>query len=321
MLNGIKKNMFSVIIPYYNKSQYIIRCIDSVFNQTWKNFEIIVVDDGSTDDGIKLISEKYGQSVSIISQINQGVSAARNTGINLATHEYIALLDADDAWHPQYFESINQILDKENNVKIIGAHYSRINNFFDEKYDVPNYFKFKNYFKEAIRNTYFTSSSSVIKKQFFEENTGFNTNLKKGEDHDVWFRILQSGGDSFYINNTLVYYSDEDNNQVSKKQIALENDLVGNINALYKDFKVSSHDNNFKQFVSLYVYFNLYPYFFDSKNNKKAKLVLNETEHNFYFLKIIYLLPFSIGKKLVTADKCSRLIRLYLKFIIRYTLK
>ena len=313
--------MFSVIIPYYNKAPYIIRCIDSVLNQTVNNFEIIVIDDGSTDNGIELISKKYGESITIVSQKNQGVSVARNTGINLAKQEYVALLDADDAWHPQYLESVNFIINNEPDVKIIGSHYSRVNDFFEKKYDSTNYFKFDNYFKEAIRNTYFTSSSSVIKKDFFEQNNGFNSNLKKGEDHDVWFRVVQNGGNSFYITNTLVYYSDEDNNQVSRNKIALKNDLVGNINVLYKDVNESEQHKNFKRFCSLYVYFNLYPYFFDVENKEKAKLILNESEYNFFLLKLVYLIPFSIGEKLVKADKYNKFIRLYFKFIIRYTIK
>jgi glycosyltransferase involved in cell wall biosynthesis len=313
--------MFSVIIPYFNKSSYIIRCIDSVLRQTCEKYEIIIIDDGSTDNGIALISKKYADLICIYSQKNQGVSVARNMGIKQAKYDYVAFLDADDAWHPQYLESVDFILKNEKEVKIVGSHYSRFSNFFDKKYDAPNYFRFDNYFKEAIKNTYFTSSSSVIKKTFFEKNDGFNKNLKKGEDHDVWFRTIQSGGNAFYITDTLVYYSDEDSNQITKSKIALENDLVGNINALYRDLKESNTDKNFNKFISLYVYFNLYPYFFDEANKDKAAVVLKEIKHKFFLLQLIYLLPFSVGQKLLKSPKYSHLLRIYLKFIIRYTLK
>jgi glycosyltransferase involved in cell wall biosynthesis len=313
--------MFSVIIPYFDKSSYIIRCIDSVLRQTCEKYEIIIIDDGSTDNGIALISKKYADLICIYSQKNQGVSVARNMGIKQAKYDYVAFLDADDAWHPQYLESVDFILKNEKEVKIVGSHYSRFSNFFDKKYDAPNYFRFDNYFKEAIKNTYFTSSSSVIKKTFFEKNDGFNKNLKKGEDHDVWFRTIQSGGNAFYITDTLAYYSDEDSNQITKCKIALENDLVGNINALYRDLKESNADKNFKKFISLYQYFNLYPYFFDEANKDKAAVVLKEIKHKFFLLQLIYLLPFTVGQKLLKSQKCSRFIRIYLKFIIRYTLK
>ena len=310
--------MFSVIIPYFNKANYIIRCIDSVMNQTFDAFEIIVVDDGSTDDGIALIKKKYRESITIISQKNQGVSAARNNGIKLAKNDYIALLDADDAWHPHYLESVNYVIQKENKVKIIGSHYSKTNDFFNKKVDTPNYLKLSDYFKKAIRNTYFTSSSSVVQKKFFEENNGFNCTLKKGEDHDVWFRVILSGGNSFYITNTLVFYSDEDTNQVTRNKVALENDLVGTINTLYKEYKILNTDKNLNKFISLYVYFNLYPYFFDSDSNAKARAVIKQNEYTNFFLNLIYVIPLSIGKKIMGIKKGEKYIRLYLKFIIRY---
>lgn len=309
--------MFSVIIPYFNKAAYIIRCIDSVLNQTVGDYEIIVINDGSTDNGVKLISDKYKDSIAIYSQKNQGVSVARNNGIKQAKFDYIALLDADDCWHPQYLESMLWILQHEKEVKIIGAHYSRKNNFFQRKYYTLPYFKFGDYFKDAIRNTYFTSSSSVIEKKFFEENNGFNTILQKGEDIDVWFRIIKSGGNAFYINHTLVYYSDEDANQITKNRIGLDKDLVGNIYKMYTEPKMSGN-TSFDKLISLYVYFNLYPYYFDNKNNAKAKLVLKEIRHSFPLLKLAYRIPFSVGKRMVDSQRGSRLIRLYLKFTIRY---
>ena len=312
--------MFSIVIPYYNKSAYIVRCIDSILNQTFNDYEVILVDDGSTDNGIDLISKKYGDLIKVFHQDNSGVSAARNHGIQKAKYKYIALLDADDAWHPQYLESVNWVITTEKEVKIVGSHYSRDVSFFENKYTIPSYFKFENYFKKAIRNTYFTSSSSVIEKSFFYENAGFNKNLKKGEDHDLWFRVLLSGGNSFYITNTLVYYSDEDTNQATQKKIDLDHTLVGHINSIYKDVIKSNQNKDFNKFISLYVYFNLYPYYFDKPTNTKAKEILSSIEYHYFLLKLLYLVPLSLGEKIVESKIGQKYIRLYLKFIIRYTI-
>jgi glycosyltransferase involved in cell wall biosynthesis len=312
--------MFSIVIPYYNKSAYIVRCIDSILSQTFTDYEVILVDDGSTDNGIDLISKKYGDFIKIFHQDNQGVSAARNHGIQKAKYKYIALLDADDAWHPQYLESVNGVITTEKEVKIVGCHYSRDLSFFENKHTIPSYFKFENYFKKAIRNTYFTSSSSVIEKSFFDENEGFNTNLKKGEDHDLWFRVLLNVGNSFYITNTLVYYSDEDTNQATQKKIALDYTLVGHINSIYKDVIKSNQNKDFNKFISLYVYFNLYPYYFDKPTNTKAKEILSSIEYHYFLLKLFYLVPLSLGEKTVESKIGQKYIRLYLKFIIRYTI-
>ena len=113
--------MFSIIIPYYKKRKYIERCIDAVFAQTYQDFEIILVDDGSQDDVAQLIEEKYSGKVHLIQQENQGVSAASNTGIAAATHDYIAFLDADDYWSPFYLAYNAEIINNETDVKIIGS--------------------------------------------------------------------------------------------------------------------------------------------------------------------------------------------------------
>ncbi|WP_150319995.1 glycosyltransferase family 2 protein, partial [Enterobacter hormaechei] len=155
----------------------------------------------------------------------QGVSAARNKGIVAATHEYIAFLDADDYWSPFYLEKVVQVINQENDIKIIGSHYTRKKSELEFKNNSLDYFKFENYFKTAIRNTYFTSSSTIIRNVFFQNNSGFNTKLKGGEDLDVWFRAILDRGNAFFIGNTLVYYSNEDEQQATNNSPRLSDTL------------------------------------------------------------------------------------------------
>ena len=309
--------MFSVIIPYYKKRKYIERCIDAVLAQTYQDFEIILVDDGSQDDVAQLIEEKYSGKVHLIQQENQGVSAARNTGIAAATHDYIAFLDADDYWSPFYLAYNAEIINNETDVKIIGSHYTRNKSELVIKNSNLDYFKFENYFKNAIRNTYFTSSSTIIRNVFFQNNPGFNSNLRRGEDIDVWLRAVASGGNAFYINNTLVYYSDEDSEQATSSIGVVENSLVGTINAYYKSMLGQSENSHFSHFVSKYVYFNLYPYYFNKNHHQKAKENLDRNRHYYFFLHLPYYLPLAIGEKIMSNKKTSRLLRLYLKFFLR----
>jgi glycosyltransferase involved in cell wall biosynthesis len=312
--------MFSVIIPYYNKSKYIQRCLDAVLNQTYQQFEIILVNDGSTDDGLHFITDNYSNKVTVINQENKGVSAARNTGIRAAKCPFIAFLDADDCWHHQFLEKIKAVIDIEKNIKIIGAHYSRNKEFLVTDSGTLDYFKFENYFKSALKNTYFSSSSTIITTDFFTKNEGFNTNLKNGEDIDVWIRAVQSGGNSFYVKNTLVYYSNEDLNQATNTKVPIQNTLVGTINSSYQAALKSSTDIDFNRFISIYVYFNLYPYYYNSESHSLAKLALKNNEFHYFLLNFIYLLPIKIGSKVISSKKYGKWIRLYLKFVIRYLL-
>lgn len=298
--------MFSIIIPYYNKARYIKRCVDSVLGQTFSEFEIIIVDDGSSDNGLEFLMLENHDQIRIIAQQNQGVSQARNTGIRNAVHRYIAFLDADDCWHPAYLEKIREVIFRETDATIIGTHYARSTDFLNTRSNQLDYFGFDDYFKEAIHNTYFTASSTVIDAEFFKQNPGFNPQLKAGEDSDLWFRAVQSGGSALYIKNTLAYYSDEDQNQTTKNRQMLQHTLVGNINRLYQR---QQGNTSFERFISKYVYFNLYPYYFDKQSRKAAKEILRQNAHFLFWMHLLYALPFSVGEKNG---------RSYLKFLNRY---
>ncbi|MFV8342158.1 glycosyltransferase family 2 protein [Flavobacterium sp. XS2P39] len=312
--------MFSVIIPYYNKSKYIQRCLDAVLNQTFQEFEIILVNDGSTDNGLHFILDNYPNTITVINQENKGVSAARNTGIQQAKYPFIAFLDADDCWHNQFLEKIKTVIDAEKDIKIIGTHYSRNKKFLTMDSGTLDYFKFENYFKSALKNTYFSSSSTIITTDFFTKDVGFNTYLKKGEDIDIWIRAVQSGGNAFYIKNTLVYYSDEDANQATNSKGSLQTTLVGAINEKYQNLLKSSEDEHFNRFVSVYVYFNLYPYYYGSESHLFAKAALIKNEYQFFLLNLVYTLPLRVGIVLLKSNRFSKWIRLYMKFVIRFIL-
>ena len=104
---------FSVVIPLYNKAHTILQTIQSVLSQTYNDFEVIIVDDGSTDDGLLLIHENIqDRRVKIIKEANQGVSVARNTGIEASTGDFVSFLDADDEWDPDYLETIANAADE-----------------------------------------------------------------------------------------------------------------------------------------------------------------------------------------------------------------
>ena len=118
---------FSVIIPVYNKERYIRKTIQSVLKQTFRDYEIIVVDDGSKDDSFKIVKSMQEDSIVLVQQENSGVAAARNTGIESARGEYIAFLDADDYWHPNYLEVIDDLITRFPQSDIIVSSYRILN--------------------------------------------------------------------------------------------------------------------------------------------------------------------------------------------------
>lgn len=309
--------MFSVIIPYYKKRDYIERCIESVLSQTFKDFEIILVDDGSGDDISTFCKENYSNAVIYITQENQGVSAARNKGIAIAKYEYVAFLDADDSWGQSYLENIKNVILKEGNAKIIGSNYIRDINNLDSVKIPLKYRIIENYFsKQVFENTLFTSSSTVIQKIFFLNNDGFNSKLKRGEDLDMWFRTIASGGKVVYIENTVVYYSDEDTAQVTKSEGKLKDSILGNYLDIYN--VLIDQNLSFKKSISKFVYLNLYPYFFSRENHKESLLILKNIPYKVSLLHLIYLIPFSIGSKLINTQKGRLRIRQYLKFTAQH---
>lgn len=305
--------MFSVVIPYYKKRKYIERCIDAVLAQTYQDFEIILVDDGSQDDVAQLIKEKYSGKVHLIQQENQGVSAARNTGIAAATHDYIAFLDADDYWSPFYLVCNAEIINNETDVKIIGSHYTRNKSELELTKNSLDYFKFENYFKTAIRNTYFTSSSTIIRNVFFQNNPGFNSNLKRGEDIDVWFRAVASGGNAFYIKNSLVYYSDEDDQQATKKEFLLQDSIIYSMKNRY-DVLANQYDNpKISEFADRFIRSRLVSYYYQKENHSTAKEVLKKIGSGDITSRLIYGFPLRWGAVLFS----SKLGRKILKLAIR----
>lgn len=213
---------FSVVIPLYNKGNHINRAIDSILNQSHQQFEIIVVDDGSTDNGASYVENYEDSRVKLIKQKNMGVSAARNKGIKNAKYDFIGLLDADDAWKKDFLKEINFLIkDYPNNT----AYATSYESYLDEETinkkkfsNMSNEFRgvVDNYFRYSLNGSLISASSVVIKKEVFNKVGFFDESLTHGEDLDMWFRIVLDN-DLVFINKVLViYYRNADNRACNK---------------------------------------------------------------------------------------------------------
>ncbi len=212
--------MISVVIPLYNKEKFIAETIQSVLNQTFKDFELLIVNDGSTDDALKIIKSFNDDRLNIISIENSGVSVARNTGIKNARYHWIAFLDADDWWAPTFLEEIFNAINGYPNNKLFASGRSRVFNTQVERYkhkflpkngetNVINYFKVISKYLPLIN-----SSNVVIKKSLFKEIGYFREGQKKHEDHDLWMRLCVNE-DVVFINKNLSFYRKTELNSAS----------------------------------------------------------------------------------------------------------
>lgn len=311
--------MYSVIIPLYNKAPYIQRAIDSILNQEFKDYEIIVIDDGSTDGGGELVDKLYGNKIKLIHQENSGVSAARNRGIQEAKYPWIAFLDADDYWHPLYLSFTARTISENPDIGIIGTHYD--SHKLSENPELK-YYALKDYFKKAIKNTYFFTSATMVKNDFFLNNPGFDPQLKLGEDIDVWLRASLFFGDGIYIQNTLVYYGNEDKNRATQQAYEFKQTLIPKIlqNDYYDGSKLSStcSKKEFEAFRDIWIYSTLYPHYKVKKNITDIQRVLAQMKSRYFLVRGIYKLPYKFQRDLFANPSFSRFFRNYLKFCFRY---
>lgn len=183
----------SIIIPAYNYAHYLPYAIDSALNQTYFPIEVIVVDDGSTDNTAEIVAS-YGNKVKYVYQKNAGLSAARNTGIREAKYDYLVFLDADDTLEPTMVESaMKQFAGLPSDFGIVAC----LSKYIDSE---GNLIKQTDFYyhpcgeitvQDILLMTRFAPSSVVVKKSAFETCGYFDTSLRSSEDRDMWIRIGQ----------------------------------------------------------------------------------------------------------------------------------
>ena len=174
--------MISVVIPLYNKEHYVKATIESVLSQTYPNWELIIVNDGSTDHSESIVLQFQDKRIKYVKQLNQGVSAARNKGLSLAEGAFIAFLDADDIWEKDYLEKMLNLSAAFPSYSVFCSAQAnrKIKTLPDGVSIIKDHCQY-NYI-------YFTGCM-FIRKNIFEQTGGFRTGIQLGEDRDMWLRI------------------------------------------------------------------------------------------------------------------------------------
>ena len=229
--------MISVVIPLYNKEEQIAHTLHSVLQQTFHDFEIIVVDDGSTDNSVAEVEKVHDVRIRLIHQANAGVSAARNRGIREAKYDLIAFLDADDEWKPGYLETQYKLYKKYPECSVYACNYEfrnsegRVTPTITRKLPFPGEDGvLSNYFEVAsCSHPPICSISIMVKKKAIQSIGGFPVGIKSGEDLLTWARLAVKYEIAFscqvqavFINDTKLFNADQKERKPENK------DVVGN---------------------------------------------------------------------------------------------
>lgn len=178
----------SVVIPSYNSARYVVAAVESVLAQTYRDFEILVVDDGSTDETREVL-KRYGDRIRYLYKPNGGVSKARNYGIEKALGKYVAFLDADDLWMPEKLEK--QVALLESNADIGLSYTSAIT--IDENLETKNYVEAEEFADACeallLRMNILILSSSIVRKDVLLQTDGFDSQFSTCADKDFWLRL------------------------------------------------------------------------------------------------------------------------------------
>ncbi len=276
--------LISIIIPVYNAEKFLPACLDSVLAQTYKNWEAICVNDGSTDNSPQILAGYAAKDVRfhIISQSNSGVSTARNTGLQQATGKYLMYLDSDDIWHPQILEILQNVMEKSN-ADMGCFKYQEV--YPDSDITFPKYpaeYKFTLCQTPLISFIHRKIKTGIliwnkIYRMDKVKNISF-CNLKQGEDDVYSLSILLKISSIAMLDNVLYYYMQ---NPASIMHQADEAKIRGNrikieekITSVIQDFCLHSSDELLKRechkYLSEKILFREHLLYALRKNNSKA---------------------------------------------------
>jgi len=304
--------MISVVIPLYNKEKSIAATLESVLAQTYTDYEIIVVDDGSTDNGAAVVQSiissfqhlhhSHHSIIRLIRKENCGVCSARNRGIQEAKGEYIALLDGDDQWDKDYLAEQVKMIHDFPEAAMLGINFAEMNQgklIRKLATGLPSEYRgyVENYFQMPYRvSDLFCSSSVVICREVFDKVGMFDERIKYSEDSDMWFRIIANYPVAFYDRYMVWYLFDAENRAMNRKRM-LKNWLPYFVDK-YKD-PIFCHNRVFYRWIMQwaatrikYIYFNI------PEQHNDAKIAVHKLDYSQLSIKYRFelLMPYWIGK-------------------------
>lgn len=287
---------FSVIVPLFNKANYIEHTLLSIIQQSYPYFEIVVVNDGSTDNSLEIVQGIHDSRLKIFSKKNEGVSAARNYGVNKAVNPYIAFIDADDWWDSLFLEKICILIHRYPEARVFSSSFAEVYKgkivpTKTYKY-IPADFCILDYI-DIFSKCYISpihTSATVIVKEVLRENL-FDSRIYTGEDLLLWIQLALKYKIA-YIKEPLSYYNRDVEASITRRLIPLKNNFI-----LYIKNCFSSSPNNLNRLIDALILRMLKPYYVNNVSPEEVKNILDSIDWSKQ--GIIFVLFYKLPKPLV----------------------
>lgn len=292
---------FSVIMPLYNKAPYVKKAIYSVISQTFRDFEIVVVDDGSTDGSLseaKAALADVSLPYQVIHQENAGVSTARNNGVAVSEGDYLCFLDADDWWAPTFLERMHGLIHDYSGAGAYGTNYYYVKNgrqrvcVTTSETGVIDYCKS---YSERLQMPLWTGAT-CIPRAVFDEMGGFRPNLNLGEDFDLWIKIALKHKVVFLNEPLSFYYQDSDPTwRLIGKLHDPSSHMLWNLEYLAEEERTNP---DYKLLIDNLRTYGLLPYYLSRQYHSAAKQELDKVNWSRQPLRtrLLYVTPVPIIK-------------------------
>lgn len=287
----------SVVIPLYNKSRHIFRTLLSIVHQKQPVGEVIVVDDGSTDDGVSVVNKfiddnQVSNLIRVVSQNNSGVSRARNVGVSYSKGDYVAFIDADDTWSAHFVEEIVNLISHFPSAGAFSTSYQKVigeSEFIDPKIRCirsSKSFIIDNFFEICGRGDLpFVTSSICIKRNVFEDLSGFPEGEPMGEDQDLWSRLALFSTIAYSPKVLSFYHLDADNRVCNSNIPDVECPFSKRLNDYVKHNSLSDQlSKNILRYTSTHI-INLARMNIKIGKFEAARLLLKDSRCNLLFSK------------------------------------
>lgn len=292
--------MFSVIIPLYNKEKSIFNTLNSVLDQTFFDFEIVIVNDGSTDKSLEVVQQFTDPRIKIVNKTNDGVSSARNRGIEEASNEWIAFLDGDDLWKENHLEEYNKAIKENPQLNWLFSGYTSKNNLKEYHFVYSKSGVFDNVIEDLLKGIKIHTSTVCVRKSLFEEyqDLYFTVGINNSEDREVWYKLCCIDQSPYYIRESLSIYTLDNENSLTKTR-NLQFHFLTMENRLKSFFKHIDKKNEllFRKYIKNYNINLIKGNYINNKFHNEFKLYLTSLQFLIYSTTLRF--P-NLFKKIIT---------------------